>query len=94
MEYNTGMPNGVDPSFHAHTYQWAARVSGIAFEMVIPAVIGFGFDTLLGTLPILAILGAICGMVLGFWQLIKLAKSEVSDSGVDTSSDTRDNGPV
>ena len=78
--------NDVD---HAVLYQWAAKVSGIAFEMVIPAVAGFGLDRLCGTLPILTILGAIFGMALGFWQLVKIAQI-----GLDKSSETKDNKAV
>lgn len=81
--------NNNDGDFHAVLYQWAARVSGIAFEMVIPVAIGVGIDRLCGTVVLFAILGAIFGMALGFWQLLKLASI-----GVDKSSDTRDNGAV
>ena len=73
----------------------------IAFEMVIPAVIGVGLDFLCGTAPLLAILGAVFGAALGFWQLLKLAQSESAiemplppPSGVDKSPDTKDNNAV
>ena len=65
-----------DHSFQALLYQWSARVSGIALEMVIPAVIGVGLDRLFGTVVLFAILGVILGITLGFWQLIKLAKCD------------------
>ena len=76
-------------SFHATLYQWAARASGIALEMVIPVAVGVGLDQLCGTVVLFAILGAVLGMALGFWQLLQLASV-----GVDKSSDTRDNGVV
>ena len=78
-----------DDSFHANMYLWAARASGIAFEMVIPAVIGFGLDRLCGTVVLFAILGAVFGVALGFWQLVKIASI-----GVDKPPDTGDNGAV
>jgi len=67
--------NGNDPSFYAFLYQWAARASVIALEMVVPTIIGVGLDRLFGTVVLFAILGVILGMALGFWQLIKIAKS-------------------
>jgi F0F1-type ATP synthase assembly protein I len=66
--------SGQEPSFHAFLYQWAARISVIALEMVIPAVIGVGLDRLFGTVVLFAILGVIFGMALVFWQLIRIAK--------------------
>jgi F0F1-type ATP synthase assembly protein I len=72
-EYNASMSDG-DPSFHALLFQWSARASAIAMEMVVPAVIGIGLDRLCGTVALFAILGVIFGMALGFWQLLKLAK--------------------
>ena len=68
--------NGNDPSFHALMYQWAARSSGIALGMVVPAVIGVGLDRLLGTVVLFAILGTILGLALAFWQLIRIAMSQ------------------
>ena len=93
LRLSTEMPdesnnNGGD-TFHATLYQWAARASGVAFEMVIPAVIGIGLDQLCRTVVLFAILGTALGMALGFWQLLKLASI-----GVDKSSDTRDNETV
>ena len=80
MEYNAGMSNesgnnGGDP-FYAQAYQWAARASAIALEMVVPALLGIGLDRLLGTVALFAIVGVILGMALGFWQLIKIARIE------------------
>lgn len=62
-----------EPNFYIHLYQWSVRASMIAFEMVIPAVLGAGLDQLCGTVVLFAIVGAILGMALGFWQLIKIA---------------------
>ena len=70
------MKDSHDPSFHALLFQWSTRASMIAFEMVIPAVIGIGLDRLFGTGALFAILGVILGMALGFWQLLKFARSQ------------------
>jgi len=78
-----------DAHFRATLFQWSVRMSGIALEMVVFAVIGIGLDRLCGTVALFTILGTILGMVLGFWQLLQFAKNS---DGVDTSPDTRDNG--
>ena len=62
-----------DPRFYVQLFQWSARASVIAFEMVIPAVIGIGLDRLFGTIALFAVIGAVLGMIVGFWQLIKMA---------------------
>ena len=76
-------------SFYATLYRWTTQVPVIALEMVIPAAIGVGLDRLCGTVVLFAILGTALGMVLVFWQLLKLASI-----GVDKPSDTEDNGMV
>ena len=81
------MSNNGDLSFHALLFQWSARISVIAFEMVLPAIIGVGLDRLLGTVALFAIIGALLGMALGFWQLLIIAQN----IGVDKSSETGDN---
>jgi len=81
------MSGNDDSAFYAHLYQWSTRASMIALEMVIPAVIGVGLDRVLGTVALFAILGVMLGMALGFWQLIKIARSV----GVDKSPETEDN---
>ena len=99
-EKPNGNGSGGDPSFHAFLCQWAAQASTIAMGMVIPALIGFGLDRLLGTVVLFAIFGAILGMVLGFWQLIRIANPSnpqipsTGSSGVDKSPDTGDNEAV
>jgi len=89
------MTDGSDSSLYAHLYQWSARMTTIALEMVIPALIGIWLDRLLGTVALLTVLGIFFGMALGFWQLLKIAReaSNVGTNiGVDKSSDTGDNG--
>lgn len=62
-----------DPHFVAVLYRWSVRASAVAFEMVVPAVIGIGIDQLCGTVVLFAILGTFLGMILGFWHLLKIA---------------------
>jgi F0F1-type ATP synthase assembly protein I len=82
--------------FYADLYQWSARISGIAFGMVIPPIIGIWLDQYCGTGALFVILGAIFGMVGGFWQLIKIAQTvskenHKANTGLDKSPDIRDN---
>ena len=79
-----------DPTFYDSLYRWSARSSVVALEMVFPAIIGVGLDRLCGTVVLFVILGAVLGMVLGFWQLINIARS-VHGIGVDKSPKTEDN---
>ena len=58
-------------------HQWAAQSSVIALEMVVPAIIGVGIDYLCGTAPLFVILGVFLGVAFGFWQLIKIAQSQI-----------------
>jgi F0F1-type ATP synthase assembly protein I len=88
------MSDSGDPSFHALLFQWSARASAIAFEMVLLAVAGIGLDRLCGTVVLFAILGVVLGMALGFWQLLKFAQGETTPSGVDKHPETRDNSNV
>ena len=67
------MSGSGDPSLYAHLYQLSARISIIALEMVIPALVGIWLDRFLGTVVLCAILGVFFGMALGFWQLLKIA---------------------
>ncbi|MDR0391635.1 MAG: AtpZ/AtpI family protein [Planctomycetaceae bacterium] len=57
----------------SETYLIAARISGIGVEMVVPVLLGVGLDYWLGTVVIFAIIGAICGTILAFRQLIKIS---------------------
>jgi F0F1-type ATP synthase assembly protein I len=55
-------------------YALAARISNIGFEMVVPAVVGVCLDRLFDTVVLFAILGTVAGVLLGFWQLVKIAQ--------------------
>ena len=91
MSKATSNNNDSDSHFLTVLYQWSARMSGIALELVIPAAIGVWLDRLCGTVVLFAILGTFLGMALVFWHLVKLANFS---EGVDTGSDKGDNDAV
>ncbi|MDP6467566.1 MAG: AtpZ/AtpI family protein [Pirellulaceae bacterium] len=53
--------------------QWAARITTVALEMVIPAVIGTWLDNHFGT-NLLTLVGLLIGVPLGLWHLIKMTR--------------------
>lgn len=55
--------------------QWATVAITVALEMAVPALIGFGIDSWLGTRPVLVSIGAVLGLVLGMWHLVRLSNS-------------------
>jgi hypothetical protein len=54
---------------------WAAQITTIAIEMVLPGLGGFWLDNWLGTKALFGILGVVLGFTLGLWQLIQLTKA-------------------
>jgi F0F1-type ATP synthase assembly protein I len=84
------MSESGDPALYAHLHQWSVRISMIALEMVIPALIGVWLDRLLRTVALFAILGVFLGVALGFGQLLKIAFHD-PNIGVDKSPDPGDN---
>ena len=62
-----------DRSSLAIAMVWSSRVTAISLEMALPGVLGFWLDSRWGTIPLLTVLGAIAGFVLGMASLLKLA---------------------
>jgi len=62
-----------DPNAMARAMQWVSRITTVALEMVIPAVIGTWLDGQLET-SFLGLLGLLIGVPLGLWHLIKMTK--------------------
>jgi hypothetical protein len=62
-----------DPQAIARGMQWVARITTVALEMVLPAVIGGWLDQRLGT-NMLVLVGLLIGVPLGLWHLIKMTK--------------------
>jgi F0F1-type ATP synthase assembly protein I len=53
---------------------WATRISGIGFEMAVPAGIGFWLDRLWGTAPWLVVVGACLGFAVAMFDIARLAR--------------------
>ena len=52
--------------------EWASRVTTVAMEMVVPALIGYWLDQRWGTRYVLLSIGAVLGFVTGLRSLIQL----------------------
>ena len=68
LKHRTGDPNAI-----ARAMQWVSRITTIAVEMVIPAVLGTWLDRRLGT-NFLTLIGLLIGVPLGLWHLIKMTR--------------------
>ncbi len=53
---------------------WASQVTAISVEMVLPILLGVWVDSRLGIKAVFAVLGGICGLWLGIWNLLRIAK--------------------
>jgi F0F1-type ATP synthase assembly protein I len=66
-------------------------ITTISMEMVVPIAVGYGIDTWLGTRVVFVILGAIGGMTLGMFHLVRLlAVSSAKKGGVSPRSESSD----
>lgn len=63
----------IDLTWIAKGIQWVSKITTVALEMVVPALIGMWLDQKLGTL-FLGLLGIILGVPLGIWHLMKMTK--------------------
>jgi hypothetical protein len=63
----------IDLTWMAIGMQWVAKITTVALEMVVPAVIGMWLDQKLET-RFYALLGIILGVPLGIWHLVKMTK--------------------
>lgn len=63
----------IDLAWMAQGIQWVAKITTVALEMVVPAVIGSWLDQRLGT-QFLVFVGLVFGVPLGMWHLIKMTK--------------------
>jgi F0F1-type ATP synthase assembly protein I len=66
------IPDGRSPI--AVAMNWASQVTTISIEMVLPILLGVWADRRLGTKVVFTIVGAACGLWLGIWSLLRLAK--------------------
>ncbi len=69
---------GEDRSAIGVGFVWAARITSLGLEMVIPAVFGQWLDGFWGTSPWLLIAGAGIGIITGIIHLLKIATAGIS----------------
>lgn len=55
---------------------WAARITTLGLEFVLPALGGVFLDRYLGTMPLLTLIGSVFGFAIGMSQLLKIAKAK------------------
>lgn len=63
-----------DRSPYALAMEWTSRITTVALEMVVPALLGYWLDQWLGTRMVFLILGAILGFATGFYSLLRLTR--------------------
>ena len=61
--------------------EWTSRVTTISLEMVVPVLLGLWLDLRLGTWVVFSVLGAILGLGLGMWHLIRLTEAPSGKEG-------------
>ncbi|HRX79444.1 MAG TPA: hypothetical protein P5307_10320 [Pirellulaceae bacterium] len=63
-----------DLTWLAKGMEWVSKITTVALEMVVPAVIGSWLDQHLET-SFLGVLGLVVGVPLGIWHLVKMTKN-------------------
>ncbi len=63
-----------DRSPLAGAMQWTSRITGVALEMVVPALLGYWLDQELGIRGVFLLLGAALGFILGIRTLVQFGK--------------------
>ena len=68
-----------DPPRKTHpvalAFEWVAKITTVALEMVLPTVGGAYLDSRLGT-NYWALIGVVLGMVVGIWHLLQMTKKK------------------
>lgn len=54
--------------------EWSSRITTVALEMVIPALIGYWLDLWLGTRALFLIAGSLLGFAAGLFSLLRLTR--------------------
>ena len=62
----------------------ASRITTIGLEFALPAAVGFGLDSWMGTIPAATLIGALLGFLAGMFHSVRMAR--------DLSRDTRSPG--
>ncbi len=68
-----------DRSSLALGLEWSSRITGVALEMVLPALLGYWLDQKLGTRLLFLILGAVMGFAMGLSSLLRMTRPPKSD---------------
>lgn len=77
-------PPAKKPDSLAQGYVWATRISSIALQAVVPAVVGYWLDGRWGTFPWLLVVGSAVGLVILIRELLRI--TSVPPSGGTGSS--------
>lgn len=75
----------------ARAYVWVGRIFTICGEMIVPGVLGYEIDHLLGiTFPVFAMIGFAAGLILGMTHLVIMANSQETRGRVEHDPAERD----
>jgi F0F1-type ATP synthase assembly protein I len=53
--------------------QWAARVTTVGLDFVVPSLLGALLDRWWGTTPVALLVGAVLGFAVGMMQILRIA---------------------
>ncbi len=73
--------------------EWASRVTTIGLMFALPAVVGYGVDSWLHTIPVATITGAVLGFAAGMSNAVRMARQFAGGSGDRESRPPRGQGP-
>lgn len=63
-----------DRSSLALGLEWSSRITTVALEMVVPALIGYWIDLKLGTPWVFLVFGTVLGFVTGLMSLLRMTR--------------------
>ena len=58
--------------------EWSSTIISISVAMVVPGLAGYWLDGKLGTGFVFLLLGMVVGVVVGIWQLVRLAQKKTA----------------
>lgn len=68
----------LDRSPMAVALEWSSTIISISVAMVVPGLAGYWLDGKLGTGFVFLLLGMVVGVVVGIWQLVRLAQKKTA----------------
>ena len=63
-----------DRSSLALGLEWSSRITTVALEMVVPALVGYWIDLKLGTRLVFLVSGTVLGFVTGLMSLLRMTR--------------------